>query len=340
MEINNLISIIIPCRNEEKFIKNCLSSVLDFKIPSPFQVEVFIVDGISTDKTVEIVKDFLRINPNFILLRNDAKIQSVAINIGIAASNGKWIMRLDAHSIYPEDYLDLCLKTAIETVADNVGGVLITLPGDSSYSALIVQSLTTHKFGVGNSRFRTDFRGGYTDTVPYGFFKKEIFQKIGFFNEKLVRAQDYEFNKRIVKNGGMIWLNPSIMINYYNQKSFLKFLNKQLKLDAPYNVYMWYVSPFTFSLRHAVTGLFTFGIFAGITSFLFSPSISMIFSSVMVMYSFLAILSALQLSIRYKKILHLFILPLCFFLFHFIHGLGILIGITKIIFKNSPVNKK
>ena len=168
------------------------------------------------------------------------------------------------HSKYPRNYLKLCYETALRTGAENVGGLFITKPGGDNYQASLVQALTTHKFGIGNAGFRIGMPEGKTDTVPYGFYKKDIFSKIGFLDERLVRAQDYEFNRRIIKKGGIVWRNPDIHVHYYNQPTLFKFLIKQIKFEAPYNAYMWSLAPYTFAYRHAITGVFSAGVIGGI----------------------------------------------------------------------------
>jgi hypothetical protein len=232
------------------------------------------------------------------------------------------------------------LETYNRIKAENVGGILLAQPGNKSYSAAVVQALTTHSFGVGNAGFRTGAGEGPADTVPYGFYKRTIFEKIGLFDERLIRAQDYEFNRRIIKSGGKIWRNPRIQVYYYNQTSFFKFLKKQIRYEAPYNAYMWYLAPYTFTFRHMITGIFAMGIIGGL---ILSPLYNWIkwtFFVVMVLYFILALFSSLQQARRYKYMLHVITLPPCFFLYHFLHGIGVLYGIFRLLTRTSPVQKK
>ena len=335
-----IISILIPCFNEEKFIGKCLDSVSSFDIPDGCEAEVLVIDGMSNDRTREIVKARMHENHVIRLIDNPGRIQSFALNTAIPLSRGSYILRLDSHSDYPANYLKQLYETALRTGADNTGGIIITRAYDDSYPASVVQAITTHKFGVGNSGFRVGMKEGPADTVPYGFFKRSIFDKVGLFDKRLVRAQDYEFNRRILHTGGKIWLNPAIQLNYYNQPNMGKFLKKQLYYEAPYNAYMWYVAPYTFAYRHAITAVFFVGVLAGFLLSLFIPVIGYLFAAVMALYFFLAILSSVQQAVKYRKCLHVVTLPVCFFLYHFLHGLGVVWGLIKLLTKTAPVQKK
>ena len=332
-------AIIIPCRNEEKFIAECLRGVLAMQCANGDEIEVLVMDGMSSDLTAEIVARISNQDPRVRLHSNPGRIQSTALNRALQLARGEWIMRLDAHSFYPPEYLRLCVETAQRTGADNVGGLFITQRGGESYQATLVQALTTHKFGVGDSGFRTGMGEGTADTVPYGFYRRELFDRIGMFDERLVRAQDYEFNRRIIAAGGKVWRNPRIQVHYYNQPTLWAFYRKQVILEAPYNAYLWYVAPYAFALRHAITGVFAAGFLGGLVTASLTPWLAWPFATVMALYALLAIASALQQAVRYRHPLHAFSLPICFFLYHFIHGLGVLYGLLRLVMHTAPVQK-
>jgi glycosyltransferase involved in cell wall biosynthesis len=334
-----LVSIIIPCRNEEKYIQKCLASVLMFEKPSGLDIEVLVMDGRSTDRTVELAQSIANQNPTLRVLDNPGFIQSTAVNLGVRASRGAWIMRLDAHAEYPSDYLQLCHETALRTGADNVGGIFITQPGGTTYGAHLVQALTTHKFGVGDSGFRTGAREDWADTVPYGYYRRAVFERIGWLDERLVRAQDYEFNRRLIASGGRVLRNPQIQITYYNQPTIGRFLLKQIAKEAPYNAYLWYLAPYAFAPRHAITAVFAAGVIAGVVLSPFTHWIAWPFLAIMGLYALLAALSGLQQALKYKQPLHALLLPPCFFLYHFIHGVGVLIGLGRLLLHLAPVQK-
>lgn len=336
--MKSIVSVIIPTLNEQKFICDCIRSVLNFEIPAGYEIEIIIADGMSKDNTRELIK---RNFPGSAvsIIDNEAVYQANGINKAIQLSKGDFIMRLDAHAIYPEDYLKRCLELINDTEADNVGGAVITLKGAETFSAKLVQSLTTHPFGVGDSTFRTVEYTGEVDTVPYGFFRKSIFKKVGLFNEKLIRAQDYEFNRRIKKEGGKIYIDTSIKIQYFNQAALSTFYSKQFYKEAPYNAYMWYLAPYTFTLRHAITAIFSAGIIIG-SLLLFVHFLFMyVFVGSLFLYGILAVISSIQQARRYDDIRLLFFLPFCFFAFHFIHGLGVLKGCLFLLFGMSPVQQ-
>jgi glycosyltransferase involved in cell wall biosynthesis len=184
-----LVSVVVICRNEEGFIRACLESVLSWECPG-YRLEILVVDGCSTDRTRQIVQQLAARDTRVRLLDNAEGIKPAGLNIGLRAARGEWIVRLDAHSTYPPDYLAVCMETAGRTGADNVGGVCVTQPRGNSVQARLVQALTTHRFGVGDAGFRTGAAEGTADTVPYGCYRRQVFDKIGYFDERLIHSQD------------------------------------------------------------------------------------------------------------------------------------------------------
>jgi hypothetical protein len=201
----------------------------------------------------------------------------------------------------------------------------------------LVQALTTHKFGVGDSGFRTGAKEDWADTVPYGFFRRDVFERIGYLDERLIRAQDYEFNRRLIVSGGRILRNPNIHIYYHNQPNLYAFYRKQILKEAPFNAYLWYVAPYAFAMRHAITAGFAAGVLGGLASARLSDWIAFPFYGILCLYFVLAVLAGIQQGIRYKIVRHVFLLPFCFFLYHFIHGIGVWYGVVRLVFGISPV---
>ena len=333
------IDAVIPVLNEEESLHQCLTSIVSLKIPENVSMRINIVDGGSKDSSLKIAKEFMKNHQNIFILNNSKKVQSAAMNMVINSSNSDYILRLDAGNIYSKDYLINCLETSIRRDADNVGGLITTIAASGSFSSNIVESIMSHPFGVGNSTFRTgSSEEKKVDTVPFGFFKKSVFEKVGLFNENLLRAQDYELNSRIIDGGGEIWLNPKIRGDYL-ALPLIKFLRKLFFLEGPYNAYMWYLSPKSFSIRHSITLFFCVGVIGGIILSPLNAYIKVIYFGVLALYSFLAVISSIQISIQKRDIRFLICMPLIFFLYHFIHGLGVLSGVIRIITRTSPVKR-
>jgi len=330
-----VVTIIIPCLNEINFIDTCLTSVLNFELNSG-SFEVIVVDGMSTDGTRNALAWWTMRYPKYMrVLDNPYQIVPTAMNIGIREARGRWIVRLDAHSMYPSDYLSLCLDTAMSSNADNVGGVVIPQRKDETRQASLIQALTTHSFGVGDAEFRLETTSAYVDTVPFGCYRRDVFEKIGLFDERLVRNQDYEFNRRLTSAGGRIWLNPDIRIYYYNEPT-LGELFQQARYTGRWNPYMWVVAPYSFSPRHAIPGLFLLGLLKGILAIHLLPVLVLPYGMILLLYGILALISAAQQSYKYGKWM-LPILPFLFLLYHLNYGYGILRGVIDVLLHRSPV---
>lgn len=216
------VSIVIPCRDEEKFIGVCLDSIIANDYPKD-RLEVLVVDGMGEDGTREIVQDYVKRQPFIRLLNNPKKVTPAALNIGISSAKGQIIMRMDAHTLYPTNYISGLVDWLTKSNADNVGGVCLTLPNNDTLMANAIAIALSHPFGVGNAYFRIGASAPrWVDTVPFGCYRREVFDRIGMFDEALVRNQDDEFNLRLIKRGGRILLVPDIVSRYYARDSLRK----------------------------------------------------------------------------------------------------------------------
>jgi len=213
------VSIIVPCRNERRYIGACLDSIVATHYPHD-RLELIIVDGRSDDGTREIVQQYVRRYAWMRLLDNPSRIVPTAMNRGILAAGGDIIARMDAHVIYPPDYLPRLVAALASSDADNVGGRLITLSASNRPVARAIAAALAHPLGVGNAQFRLDSRTPReVDTVPFGCYRREVFSRIGLFDEELVRNQDDEFNHRLLRQGGRILLVPDVVAYYYARDS-------------------------------------------------------------------------------------------------------------------------
>jgi glycosyltransferase involved in cell wall biosynthesis len=214
---NPKVSVIVPCRNEKDFIEMLLENIVSQDYPKE-DTEVFMVDGMSEDGTREVIRRFTEEYRYIRLVDNPERVVPHALNRGIRLAGGEYIIRMDTHSTYPPDYISRLLYWHKKLGADNVGGVGITRPFRDTPVARAAALALSHPFGVGNSYFRigTD-KPREVDTVPFGCYKKEIFDTIGLFDEDLIRNQDDEFNLRLKRRGGRIFLVPEIKVVYYSR---------------------------------------------------------------------------------------------------------------------------
>ena len=197
-----IVSIIIPCRNEESWIAKCIDSVLNNDYPKNL-LELFIVDGLSTDKTIEIAGRYAEKFPFIKILNNDKKIFPAAVNLAYRNSKGEAIIILGAHATYERDYISGCVKYLIELNADNVGGSLNTVGLTDTFVGRAITNVLSSSFGVGNSTFRTGTdKITEVDTVFGGCYARRVFDKIGLFNESLVSSSDMDYNTRLKNSGG------------------------------------------------------------------------------------------------------------------------------------------
>lgn len=208
-----LVSIIIPCRNEAAWIEKCLESVAANDFPKE-KLEVFVLDGMSDDGTRPIIERIATRYPYVRLIDNPRKIVPVALNLGIAASRGSIVMRLDAHYEYPPHYITRLVQWLNESGADAVGGRLILEPANDSVMARTIAAAVLHPFGIGNAHYRIGTtKPRWVDAVLFGCYHREVFERIGLFDEEMVRNQDIELNRRLFRQGGKLLLAPDVVLH-------------------------------------------------------------------------------------------------------------------------------
>src|SRR3954468_6233100 len=213
------VSIIIPCRNEERYIAACLDSILASDYPAE-RVEILVADGQSNDGTRPILVRYAALHPKIVLLNNARGTTPAGLNVAIRAAAGEIVIRMDAHVLYPPDYIPRLVAALRESGADNVGGVLETVPADDTPTARAIAIGISHRFGVGNAHFRVGTRERReVDTVPFGCFRREGFARVGLFDEELIRNQDDEFNFRLITRGGRVLLLPNVHCRYFARRS-------------------------------------------------------------------------------------------------------------------------
>jgi glycosyltransferase involved in cell wall biosynthesis len=215
------VSIIVPCYNEQATIRLLLESIYRQDYPRD-DMEVVIADGRSTDRTIQEIADFQRdfADLKVTVVENTRRVIPAGLNRALEAVSGEVIVRLDAHSMPASDYVRRCVDGLQAKLGDNIGGIWDIRPGKGGWAARSIAAAAAHPFGVGDARYRLASSPGAVDTVPFGAFHRTLIERIGAFDETLLTNEDYEFNVRVRKNGGRVWLDPQIRSVYFARNSF------------------------------------------------------------------------------------------------------------------------
>ncbi|MBR2232388.1 MAG: glycosyltransferase family 2 protein [Prevotella sp.] len=334
-----MISVVCPIYNEEKYIAKCIDSILEQDFPHD-NMEVLFVDGMSSDRTREIVLEYTEKYKFIRLLDNPHRTSPYAMNIGIENATGDTIFRMDAHAQYPNNYLSELYQIFQELPnAENVGGVCETLPCNDTNEAYAIAEVLSNSFGMGNSYFRTGVSEiRKVDTVPFGCFHKSLFKRIGLYDTDLDRNQDDELNGRIIRNGGSIYIIPSIKIKYFARDK----MGKVRKMFYQYGLYKPLVNkklgaPAT--LRQFVPVLFLLGIVLGAVACYFWPTFRWIYLALACLYMLICFSIGIRNAVKHKRPSLAILIPYALFNTHISYGWGYLHGIFKILFK-QPFNVK
>ena len=346
MDNKPLVSVIIPCRNEEKYIGHCLDSILgqDYS-----KIEIVVVDGLSEDKTKEILAKYQQQHSFIGVFDNPKKTTPISLNIGIKNSGGEIVVFIGSHASYEKDYLSKCVKYLQDYKADNVGGRLITVPAENTVMAKAIAFVLSSFFGSGNSSFRTigenkvlpnkerhgsSFRADlekpkWVDTVFGGCYRKKVFQKIGLFNEDLIRSQDMELNLRLKKSGGKILLAPDIVAYYYPKANFKDFFVHN------FNDGIWALYPLKFvktplKIRHYIPLIFVLSLITTGLLTIFLPVFIYLFLFIVCLYLLTTCYFSFKITIKEKDARYLFLMPAVFASRHIGYGLGSIWGLLKL----------
>ena len=312
-----LVSIIIPCYNEQATIRFLLDAIACQTYPLS-ELEVVIADGLSTDRTREVVAEFQREHQDMALMLVDNPKKSIpsALNIALRSAKGKMILRLDAHSVPQNDYVERCVSALEQGLGDNVGGVWQIRASGTGWMRQAIAAAAAHPFGVGDARYRYATQAGLVDTVPFGAFKRELVDRIGGFDETLLTNEDYEFNVRVRQNGGRIWLDPQIKMVYF-ARSNLRALAQQYWRYGYWKARMLRRYPSTVRWRQALPPLFVLGLVGlALLSIWIRPAL-WVLAFVLLLYILALIAASLQISLSKQNLKLLAGVPLAVATMHF-----------------------
>lgn len=318
----------MPCRNEAAHVEQAVRDALAQERRG-FALEVLVAVGPSVDGTRAIVERLAAQHPEVRLVLNPAGVVPHGLNAAIRASKGTYIVRMDAHSRYPADYA-ITLITALDRLkADNVGGVWETLPADATDRSWAIAQVLSSRLGVGNAMFRVGVQEERdVDTVPYGCFRRELFDRIGYFDEELVRNQDDEHNGRILRAGGRIVLLPQVRIQYFSRDR----ISKLWRMYREYGLFKPLVNlklgaPAT--LRQFAPPLFVLALIGlPLVSLIWCPAL-WAWAAMVALYLVLVLVFSVRIAAGGKRWGALPWLPLAFVVVHVGYGVGYVQGFVR-----------
>jgi succinoglycan biosynthesis protein ExoA len=329
MDKQSRVTVIMPIRNEGRYITRALEAVLDQDYPHD-QIELLVVDGMSSDSTREQVQTFATRDTRVQLIDNPEYIVPTALNRGIRMARGEIIIRVDGHAVVARDYVQRCVDCLSRVEADCVGGSITTV--GENWTARGIAIAQSSPFGVGNAAFRYSNRAQYVDTLAFGAYRREVFDRVGLFDGELVRNQDDEFNFRLLRAGGRIWLDPSIRSTYYSRAS-LSGLGKQYFEYGFWKVRVIQKHRRPASWRHLVPITFVLVLFLSFGLSLFTQS-PLWLLAVLLPYLLASLAVSLWLGSRYGwSVVPL--LPLAFGTMHVAYGIGFMFGLVRFSFHRN-----
>jgi GT2 family glycosyltransferase len=322
------ISAVIPCRNEERNIRECIEAIYASELDGD-DIEVLVIDGMSTDATPREVNKLQSLYPNLRLIPNVRQITPVAFNIGIRESRGEYIQIVGARQIISRDYL----KEAMRVLRSDpqiwcVGGRVVNAYQDENSE--IIGLAMASPFGVGAGNFRTLRESGYVDTVGTPMYRRSVFERIGPFSEGLIRNQDDELNYRITAAGGKIYLNANVEVKYYVRVR-VSHLFRQYFQYGYWKVYVNRMHHTVTSTRQLVPLLFVVGLGVGSLVSLLLPSLRWIYLLGLSLYVGMSVVFGISSAEEVVKGLRV---AAVFPVLHVAYGWGYLRGIIDAILLN------
>jgi succinoglycan biosynthesis protein ExoA len=332
------VSIIMPIRNESTFIEDCLNAILSQNYPEK-KFEVIVVDGLSDDGTTDILRRFKEKYNKIKIFKNDKKIVSTALNIGISKSIGDIIVRIDGHTIIKKDFISKNIELLNKHEEAWIVGGPIIHKGKNSFSKALALTMSS-SFGVGNANHRKSDYEGYAEGAVFPAIRKFVFSKVGLFDEHFVRNQDDEFNYRVILNGGKIFISPSVSHSYFVRDSASK-LFKQYFQYGFWKIEIIKKHRSTISIRHLIPLFFVIYL-KGLVFLLFvTINLGAIILSLVPLLTYLVlVVFHILVTLKNTKAFSIGLLSgYCAIIMHIAYGVGTFAGIFPKIFLNSKLNK-
>ena len=325
------VSIVVACRNEIRCIRRFLDSLLAQDMTG-IPWEAIIADGMSDDGTCDVLEQYSARHSKIRVVTNPGRIVSSGLNAAIRRARGHFIIRMDAHSWYAQNYCRLCMETLERTGADYAGGP-VQAQGVGAQARAVAAAYQS-RFSTGGARFHDVNYEGWVDTLPYGCWHKQTLLRLGLFDETLVRNQDDELSLRLTRAGGRIWQNPAIL-SWYSPRPTLASLFHQYFQYGFWKVAVIRKHRLPASWRHVVPVAFVLSNFSLISSLAVTKAIGMTpwFNAIAVLwlalagaYAFTTLIVSIIVARRHGWVTFLY-LPAVFATYHLSYGLGFLVGL-------------
>jgi succinoglycan biosynthesis protein ExoA len=286
------VSVLMPVRNEVDHIERSLGAVLAQDYP-PDKVEILVIDGMSTDGTRETVLRFKAGRCALHLVDNPRKSAPSALNIGVHKCIGEVVLRVDGHTIIEPEYIRQCVAVLRRTGASNVGGMMQAAGLTEFGKAVAV--VTSSRFGIGGAKFHYLKEEAIVDTVYMGAWPRSVFERIGLFDEEMVRNQDDEFNFRLRAKGGKIILSPSIRSTYFNRSTPIGLMRQYFQYGF-WKIRVLQKHPRQMRVYHFAPVALVFGLFLSLDASIFVHKYFIVFASLLVLYAGAGLASVTRLS--------------------------------------------
>ena len=330
-----IVSVIIPCRNEKLYIESCIEAIFQNEFSSDVNLFVTVIDGKSDDGTLEIIENIQQIFPQLRIVTNEKQLTPFAFNLGIKSIKADFYQIVGARQIISKNYIQGGIDKIIENaeiwcVGGKVENIFI-----NKQSEIISKAMST-SFGMGIGNFRVINESAFVDTVGTPLYPQHVFEKIGYFDEDLVRNQDDEFNFRVTKSGGKILFDAEISLKYYVRAS-IKGLWRQFFQYGYWKVFVNNKHKAITTSRQLIPPLFVLYVLLFGLSFLILPFVFYLSLVPLVLYFLLGIYFSLKLASKIEEIIQIFII---FPILHFSYGLGYLAGILDFNFLKKKPNEK
>jgi glycosyltransferase involved in cell wall biosynthesis len=319
------VSLILPIRNEELYLRRSLDAVLRQDYPQE-KVETIIADGMSTDGSREIIREYQAAHPSISLIDNPGKIAPIGLNQALALARGEIIIRVDGHCEIAPDYVRHCVQHILEEAVDGVGGAMETV-GETWVAQAIALAMSS-RFGVGDSAFRIlTGKTRLVDTLPFPAYTRKIIRRAGLYDEELVRNQDDEYNYRLRDLGAKILLAADVRSRYYS-RSGLSSLWRQYYQYGFWKVRVLQKHPLQMRPRQFIPPVFIASLLISAVAALFTSRGDYGLAAILAAY-WLGNLAASGWVAAHRGWRYLPLLPVIYAILHCAYGTGFLWGIVR-----------